>query len=302
MIHIHNGDVVAALARRVGIPGEHLAYRESLVTGPVVPGEEWIETRAQTLAAASGVDLLRARTDVVEQEQVLDRARDEDEIVLWFEHDLYCLVHLLYLLQRFAGSPLSLVWSPEPLGNEEDHSLIAMFESRAAVSPEMRATAARVWEAYTGSDAEALNEWVGRETVDFPFLGQGMALHASRFPSTSNGIGAVEQRALDHIAAGFNDFGAIFEHINAEIPRFGFGDSEVFRQLRAMSTRAVPLITINGEPPKALCMITAAGEDVLRGRADDIALNGADLWLGGVHLTKENLFRWDGQRLNRSAG
>jgi hypothetical protein len=39
MIHIHNGDVVAVRARRSSIPGEHLSFRESLVTGPVVPGE-----------------------------------------------------------------------------------------------------------------------------------------------------------------------------------------------------------------------------------------------------------------------
>ena len=59
MIHIHNGDVVAALARRSDIPGEHIAYRETLVTGPVVPGPEWIETRAHAILISPvwGIDL-----------------------------------------------------------------------------------------------------------------------------------------------------------------------------------------------------------------------------------------------------
>ena len=35
LINIHNGDVMAVSAKREGIPGEHLAFRESLVTGPV---------------------------------------------------------------------------------------------------------------------------------------------------------------------------------------------------------------------------------------------------------------------------
>ena len=35
MIHFHNGDVAASLARRAGVPGRHLPFRESLAGGPV---------------------------------------------------------------------------------------------------------------------------------------------------------------------------------------------------------------------------------------------------------------------------
>ena len=37
--------------------------------------------------------------------------------------------------------------------------------------------------------------------------------------------------------------------------------------------------------------LTGAGHDVLAGRADRIALNGIDRWLGGVHLTPERPWR-----------
>ena len=40
--------------------------------------------------------------------------------------------------------------------------------------------------------------------------------------------------------------------------------------------------------------LTADGRDVLEGRADAIALRGIDKWIGGFHLTPENLLRWDG--------
>lgn len=301
MIHIHNGDVVAALARRAAIPGEHLPYRESLVTGPVVPGEDWIETRARALAGSDMHDMLRVRTDLLEQEQALDAARGQGEIVLWFEHDLYCLVHLVHLLQRFAGERVSLVWCPVPLAENDERALSLLFESRSAATPAMTKTAADVWRAYTSNDPSAFNEWLSRDTPDFPFLREGLALHASRFPSTTNGLGAIEQRALSHIASGFTDFATLFDHMSAEVPRFGFGDTEVFRHLRAMAARAVPLITLSGEPPKAICAITPAGENVLRGEVDDIAINDPDFWLGGVHLTKENVWRFDGARLSRAA-
>ena len=302
MIHIHNGDVVAAAARRAEIPGEHVAYHESLVTGPVVPGDDWIEVRAQTLAETHGHDLLRVRTDLLEQEQLLDGAPSRGEIVLWFEHDLYCLVHLVHLLQRFGtDANLSLVWCPFPLTENEERGLHLLYESREAVGPEMVSTAHKVWRAYTSPDPTALNEWLRRDTPDFPFLREGIALHASRFPSDTNGLGAIEQRALTHIANGFTDFPTLFEHINSEVPRFGFGDSEVFRHLKLLANRPVPLITLNGDLPKAICTITPAGENVLRGTVDDLAINDPDLWLGGAHLTRDAQWRWTGTNLSAAS-
>jgi hypothetical protein len=39
--------------------------------------------------------------------------------------------------------------------------------------------------------------------------------------------------------------------------------------------------------------ITGAGRDVLDGRSDWIALAGIDRWVGGVHLTGDDVWRWD---------
>lgn len=301
MIHLHSGDVVAALARRSGVPGQHIAFRESLVTGPVVPGDEWIETRARALAARYDEDLLRVRTEVLEQEQMLDAAPEGGEIVLWFEHDLYCLVHLLYLLQRFGEARVSVVWSREPLGNDEERDLYLLFESRPAVLPSMIAAARDVWRAYTSPDPTVLNAWLDRDTRDFPFLREGLTLHASRFPSQQNGLGRIESHALELIAGGVGDFGMLFDQISSRVPRLGFGDTEIFQLLRSMATCAVPLLTVAGELPKAIFTITPAGENILRGDVDNVAVNDPDLWLGGAHLTKEDVWRWDGTRLSRSS-
>ena len=301
MIHIHNGDVVAAVAKRSGIPGEHVSYRESLVTGPVVPGDEWIENRARALTERYGEDLLRVRTSLLEQEQLLDAAPSQGEIVLWFEHDLYCLTHLLHMLQRFADARVSVVWCPEPLGNNDEGGLHLLFESRAAATPSMIKLASEAWRAYTSPEASSLNAWLTRDTADFPFLREGLTLHASRFPSTRNGLGAIEQQALELIAAGTSDWLSLFDQFNARVPRFGFGDTEVFATLQRLATCAVPLVTITGDLPKAIITITPAGENVLRGEVDDLSVNDPDRWLGGVHLTKENVWRWDGARLSRSA-
>ena len=299
MIHVHNGDIVTILAQRAGIPGEHMAFREALISGPVVPGDAWMETRAQWLSEKPE-DLLRTRTSLLEQDLALDAAPSKGEIVLWFEHDLFCLIHLIYLLQRFADAKMSMVWCPSPLSDNDERGLQLLFESRTAVTPSVSKIAAEVWRAYTASDPVELVRWTERDTPDFPFLRDGLSLHISRFPSAFNGLDAIEQRALTLIASGVSDFSALFNAISTDMPRLGFGDSEVFRQLRVMAGNAVPLITMSGEPPKATLAITPAGENVLSGTVDNLSVNDPDRWLGGVHLNKENVWRFDGRTLIRS--
>lgn len=306
VIHIHNGDVVAEAARRSGIPGEHLPFRESLVTGPVPAGME-LETRARFLAESYGEPLLRVRNDLIEQQRALDGAAEHDEVVLWFEHDLFCLVNLLSLFDRFASHRrVSLIWHPLPLTQGD---LPLLFSSRSAVTPQMLSIAGEAWRAYTSADPTLLNGIAQREWADFPFLRDGFMLHASRFPSFRNGLGVVENRILSLVAAGAADFATLFPRFDANPPRLGFGDGEVMRTLRAMASRAFPLVTLTeqeGTPPKALIALAPEAENVISGSVDYLAINDPDFWLGGVHITKENLWRWDEERRevlrSRSAG
>jgi hypothetical protein len=301
VIHFHNGDVAASLARRAGVPGRHVPFRESLVGGPVKPAlpmQEWVEERARFLAEHYGENLLRIRNELLEQELALDRAREEEEVVLWFEHDLFCLVHLLYLLTRLSKSHrITLIWSPQPLGTQSEEDIFSLFQSRAAVLPAMATAASLAWKAFSSEDPTSLNRFLDVEVADFPFLRDGFLLHASRFPSTTNGLGEVERRAVAGIDAGATDFVSLFTRFDASPPRFGFGDGEFLRHLQRLSSAVVPVITIMGEekanPPKALFAITPAGRNVIDGTVDFIEVNNANFWLGGAHLTRERMWRWD---------
>jgi hypothetical protein len=304
VLHIHNGDSVAGSARQANLPGRHFPYREIMVAGPVpasLPHHEFIEQRARFLAGSQGQKLLRMRNALLEQERAIDEARHEDEVVLWFEHDLYCLVHLLYLLGRLSKNRhLKLVWSPRPLGMMDGSELWNAFNTRTEVPHPMIWIASQAWTAYTAEDPTELNRLLANPQRDFPFLAEGLRLHASRFPSTRNGLGEVEKRAMEGIAAGATDFTSLFARFDAAPPLFGLGDGEFLRHLRRLATCAVPMITITEDPtpsmpPKSRYALTPAGQEVLDGKADFIDLNNADFWLGGAHLTRERMWRWDEQ-------
>ena len=101
---------------------------------------------------------------------------------------------------------------------------------------------------------------------------------------------------MEGIAAGATDFMALFSRFDPAPPLLGIGDGEFLRHVRRLASCAVPMIIISeaqGSPPKPRYALTPAGQEVLDGKADFIALNNADLWLGGAHLTYEKLWRWD---------
>ena len=301
MINIHNGDAMAMMARRVGLPGEHLPFREALVTGPTPQLADWHAMRAQYLSSINGEDILRVSNGLFEQDQILNTAVDSsDEIVLWFEHDLFCLVNFLYLLERLRGRRnVSFVWCSGILTERDPNELLRLSNSRSPVTPSMSLLAARAWGAYTSPDPRLLTEVIAAPANEIPFLRDGFRLHASRFPSVRNGLGSVDNRLLALIAAGARDFAVLFPQFDEKPPRFGYGDTQMLQALRTLASRAVPLITIvenAGAPPKVTFTITPAGENVMNGAVDDLAVNDPDFWIGGVHLRKENVWRFDEAR------
>jgi hypothetical protein len=295
MIHIYNGEVVAEAARRTNLPGDHFVFRESLATGPAT-GD--LESRAQFLASATRESALRVRNELLDQERALATAMEQDEIVFWFEHDLFCLANLLSLLDRFASHRnLTMVWNPRPLSEAED--LTMLFDSRLAITPAVLETARAAWRAYTSPDPTALNGFLREGHSEFPFLREGLTLHASRFPSIGNGLGVLEHRLLTLIAEGATDFMTLFNRFDVNPPRLGFGDTEVLRVLRLLGSRAVPLLIMSEEggiPPKALFALTPAAENVLKGEVDYVRVNDPDYWVGAVHLTRDNVWRWHEQQ------
>src|SRR6185436_8655477 len=109
MLHIHNGDASAGTAQKSSIPGEHLAWREALVCGPAPGGlssDEFRSVRARHLSEAYGADIEKCDLELRAQEESLAGFEDHEEVVLWFEHDLFCHIHLIYLLNWFAQREL----------------------------------------------------------------------------------------------------------------------------------------------------------------------------------------------------
>lgn len=276
---------------------------------------EFLEVRAQHLSSAYGADLDRVRGELRAQHDALASFRDHEEVVLWFEHDLFCQVHLLYLLNWFAQhelghTKLSLICIGEfpgvslfrGLGQLNEEQLASLFPQRAAVTAAQLELATRAWQAYSSTDALSLVTLRDSDTSALPFLHRAVVSHLQRFPWTSTGLGRIEGSALKLVADGHSIFKKLFPAFSRRESEYGLGDAQLYRALKLMADAPTPALkqSDRAESMDAAGMLlssfelTADGREVLAGAQDFIAQNGIDQWLGGVHLLgPEAAWRWD---------
>ncbi len=335
MLHIHGGSNLLDNLRAAGLPGGFLEWSESLCDGPTPAGlasDDWRATRATFLDSAYGrIDGRGALEQLVAQDWDLDRAAGaEDEIVLWFGPDLFCQAILAALLDRFAAAPpagrLSLVCIGTYPGVDDQRSctpsflsadqLREVFPRRDPVRPRQLVLAREIWSAWCAPTPEPLGAVAGRDTSALPYMGDGVRRRLEEFPWTGTGLSRTERAVLVALAVAERSFVKLFEELGQDEERTWVTDVMLLHRLRVLATAPTPLVAAEAEPPPMDVLaadpprdvrqlrfrLTPAGQEVLDGKRDAIATNGIDTWIGGVHLTGENLWRWNAgaRRLERS--
>jgi hypothetical protein len=190
------------------------------------------------------------------------------------------------------------------LGQLTGEQLASLFDRRNEVTDAELSLAARTWAAYCSSDPQEISRLIDEDTSAMPFLGDALRLHLMRFPSVKNGLGRVENAALEIISNGAIGFKSLFPRFGKAEPVYGMGDSQFWCALKRLGQAKDPLITISApaddEPAfksnlyhNASFELTETGRAVLAGERDFIATNRIDLWFGGVHLVDDAVWRWD---------
>src|SRR5256714_798052 len=261
MLHIHNGDSTAVTARNANIPGEHLAWREALVCGPTPAGlseTEFLNTRARHLADSYSVPIEKCKAELRSMHDALATFSEHDEVVFWFEHDLFCQVQLIYLLNWFANrdlgrTRLTLICVDEfpgvqifhGLGQLNEDQLRSLFPERRDITKEQLELASTAWASYCAPDALSLIALLKTEMSALPFLKEALQKHLQRFPSTRNGLGRVENAALELIPAGYGQFRSLFPAFMRRESAYGFGDAQLYLAVSRLTTTPKPLLKQN---------------------------------------------------------
>ncbi len=300
-LHIVNGSTTADGVRGAGIEGVVVEYADVLHDGPVLPdddGEAFLDQRASFLAECGLASKPDARRHLHIWEERAAHFRDYDEVVLWYEHDLFDQLLLIRVLnwwwKHAPMDPPSLVSPAAYLGAMSAEELAVHFERRERVTEAQLTLAASAWEAFTATNPRGLVRTVQHEnTRVLPHLDGALHRLLDEYPSVYNGLGRTEHQVLEILnLAPLTAFDLFAANARRE-ERVFMGDTTFFIRLRRLLDGPHPLVARNTDAEPL--QLTDEGRRVLEGEADNIAINGIDHWIGGVHLTRDSVWRWNGE-------
>jgi hypothetical protein len=311
-LHVSNGDATdlpgTGLARQV------LYWRDVLHEGPVpaVGPEELRQVRAAFLAPGNADDQAEGPSMFLDRDRTLAANRD-GQYVLWFEADLYDQLQLIQILDRLAGlgvpaGRITLICIGEHpgigrfggLGQLTAEQLRELPATRACarLTPAALRLAAGAWAAFRAPVPDGLGAVAATRSGELRFVGEAFDRLSREYPSTRDGLSLTERRVLAAVADGAPDAGTAFVRAGAKEPRPYLGDTWCFAMIDRMARAVVPLLRVDpaGHPVdrRTRLRLTDTGARVLAGDADQVALNGIDRWIGGVHLRGRHVrWRWD---------
>ena len=320
LLHITNGESAGNTLRQTTLGGAVLPWQDVLHEGPVpaLPRQALLRARARFLADC-GWGRQQALLSSFERRdrQLLEALRDDLQVVLWFEHDLYDqlqLIDVLALAHTEEAAPELIVVGSFPgkpsfagLGELSARELETLWPSRGRTTPAALEAATSAWAALQAPEPTTLAEWATRETARLPFLAPALRRLLEELPAPVDGLSGTERRALQAVAAGAHTPPAAFVATQRLEDAPFLGDAWFYRALSALGQGTTRLLeTDDGTPlppPPPLSdsqhfarlqlRLTATGERTLRGEADRVELLDIDRWIGGSHITPDNSWRWD---------
>lgn len=300
-LHITNGDAVLYLLKKAGFVGTQIAWRDSLHDGPVRAGlslHEMSHARAKYLAEREYASAIKLFHDFELRDAPIAQAASFDEIVLWFEHDLYDqlqLVQILVILKALAlqAGQVSLVASDIYLGSLTVEELSALYPRRRSITGAIYLAAERVWNAFTASTPEALVEHTQIDPLGLMFLRPAMRRLCEEYPAPHDGLSRSQRNVLLALApGGVTDDAELLRRVQGREEAPFLVDAAFSAMLADLMRGPQPLI----DDADGNRTLSARGRRILAGDEDWLAEGGVDRWIGGVHIAQGSPWRFDAER------
>jgi len=333
-LHVTNGESAGNTLRQTSLGGAVLPWQDVLHEGPVPAGtrHELLRTRAAFLSGCGWGSKRALLASLERRDHQLGQAlRDRQQVVLWFEHDLYDQLQLIDVLalasaavgrqapaavsrQAPAALPELIVVGSFPgrpgfrgLGELTASQLETLWPARVEANRDTLAAAEATWAALRCPEPSDLAACAQADWSGLPFLAPALNRLLEELPAPQDGLSGTERRALQAIASGAATPIAAFVAAQDLEPAPFLGDAWFYRVLADLGAGQARLVeTSAGQPLPAApplgdahvfarlsLRLTRSGEQVLAGQADRVALLGLDRWVGGTHLTTDTEWRWD---------
>ena len=319
-LHVANGSSVTRTLAEAGVPGLLSIWADPLHDGPVPGGlsdDALLEVRRRFHEGPPGSPSDDPVNDLREWRRIIEDNDAYDELVLWFEHDLFDQLNLIQVLswihhQVPSSRIVSLVcissYPGRPdfkgLGELTAGELASLLDARNPVTESQYELAEQAWSAFREATPQALDEFTRTDTAALPYLAPALVRFLQEYPWTTDGLSRTERRLLHVAATGSLTLAKAFPRMHEDETAYYVTDTSLVELADSLSRTSPPLLTqhVNAESAhewfRTTVTITSAGRAVLRGDQDRISLCGVEeRWHGGVHLRDNaTVWRWDDAR------
>lgn len=251
ILHITNGDSTTQVLNKLNFDGAVITWREMLCEGKTtidVGSETFWKTRFEFLKSSYKTTKKTFIDYTLKEYRNLCNQKQQDEIVLWFEYDLFCQINMLAViswLKRYRqGRKISLVCSGEIEGKKglfglsqlTEEELINQYNNRVVLTQDDIEYADYIWQLYC-SDSPLRLETVHKFNPMSPFvyLEKSIKAHLQRFPSMKNGLNKQENHLLE--LANQQKFNSQEELVSAILKDqgvYGFGDAQYINKIQRL--------------------------------------------------------------------
>lgn len=308
-----NGDTAADLLAAAGKEGLILPWRDVLHEGPIA-ADLGICSVLRVAYLASRFQI--APDDLGAEFEARDRTlRDHaghERIELWFEHDLYDQLQLVQILSALADlgrtEDVILVQADDFLGAQSADTILRFAGAGRRVTDDDLDYAERLWADLAMPTPEPAFGHLLLPYEPLPYLHPALERFFEELPARA-GLSRTERTALAGIGEGIAGPHELFRAlIQSEEAPF-MGDLSFFHILDDLAFCREPLMAglerATGPEQDAArwqdanLTLTDAGQAVLAGEIDHVALNGIDRWWVGTRLAGRATWRFDreGERL-----
>lgn len=241
ILHITNGDCTTNYLQKLKFTGEFITWREMLCEGKTttdVGSEVFWKNRFEFFKTSYKVSKQKFINYTVKEYRNLCNKKEQKEIVLWFEHDLFCQINMIAViswLKRFRkGYDISLVCSGKIKGSSKMHSLPELseeqinehYKNKIELTQDDIEYADYIWQLYCSESPlrlEAVHKF--NPMSPFQYLASALELHLKRYPSIENGLNIIENRILKTANKHqFNYKGELVTQLLKDQETYGFGD------------------------------------------------------------------------------
>jgi len=251
-IHIVNGDAVVPILTGSGIEGDIIVWREMLCDGPVyvkVGSDEFWKKRLDYFEKELDVSKLEYFDKTIKELLKLEDLSNYNELVMWFEFDLFCQVNLMalctFLYKNYRKTiTYNLVCTGKEEGSDRLYSLTdfspedfkELYNNKLKLNKTDLEYAKKCWEAYSKNNIEKIAAFDFSENTKFSYFELAMKQHLKRF-QTINGLNEIQNKILETIDSSALTAKEIVQNLliwQHQETVYGFGDMQYFLYLKKL--------------------------------------------------------------------